>query len=471
MKPSKHKAVLNDTICAISTPFGNGAIAIIRLSGPETFAICNTIFVQNKETIDFNNTLSHTLHYGKLFMEDQVLLDEVVIGIFRNPHSYTGEDIAEISCHGSIYIQEQLMQLLIRKGARAAKPGEFTLRAFLNGKMDLAQAEAVADLIASASSSAHKLAISQVKGGFSKDIRQLRTELLEFSSLLELELDFSEEEVEFANREKLKKLLTRIRIKIDYLLASYSFGNVLKRGIPVTIIGKPNVGKSTLLNILLNEDKAIVSEIPGTTRDTIEDKIIINGICFRFIDTAGLRETTDKIETMGVERTYEKINEASIILYMFDLTESNVNDIKNSLQEIKKLSGKEEVKIILIANKIDLLVETPKSFKELSNFDTVYISAKRKENIHLITEKLIKTVKETNMQFDGNIVTNARHYDVLTKSLQEIDETLNGMKQQQSNDLLAINIRSALQYLGEITGDITTEDILDQIYGKFCIGK
>ncbi|MGD0711467.1 MAG: tRNA uridine-5-carboxymethylaminomethyl(34) synthesis GTPase MnmE, partial [Bacteroidales bacterium] len=325
----------NDTICAMSTPFGSGAISVIRLSGNEAITICNKVFIPNNKNTDLKNVSSHTSHFGKIISEDKALLDEVIVSVFKNPHSYTGEDIVEISCHGSVYIQEQLLQLLIRNGARSAKAGEFTLRAFLNGKLDLAQAEAVADLISSDSNAAHKLAINQMKGGFSEQIKLLRHQLIEFTAMLELELDFSEEDVEFANREKLAELLNKISSEVSALLESYSLGNVLKSGIPVAIIGKPNVGKSTLLNILLNEDRAIVSEIPGTTRDTIEDTMVINGVCFRFIDTAGLRQAKDKIEHIGIERTWEKVARASIIIYLFDISEDNIEEIKNTVNEIK----------------------------------------------------------------------------------------------------------------------------------------
>jgi len=365
MKDIKKEPFQNDTICAISTPYGSGAISVIRLSGNDAIMICKKVFTPNQKKIDIAKVESHSLHLGKIFNETNTLLDEVIVGIFRDPHSYTGEDIVEISCHGSIYIQEQILQLLIRNGARAAKPGEFTLRAFLNGKMDLAQAEAVADLISSQSNISHKLAIQQMKGGFSEQIKHLRNELVEFSALLELELDFSEEDVEFANREKLTELLSRIKSEVLHLLESYSLGNVLKNGIPVTIIGKPNVGKSTLLNILLNEDRAIVSEIPGTTRDAIEDTMIMNGICFRFIDTAGLREAQDKIESIGVERTYEKIANASIILYMFDISESNIDEIKKGFESKFRYN-------IHIAEKKGVIVQQVSSLKGVEEFYQIY---------------------------------------------------------------------------------------------------
>jgi len=472
MKDIKKEPFQNDTICAISTPYGSGAISVIRLSGNDAIMICKKVFTPNQKKIDIAKVESHSLHLGKIFNETNTLLDEVIVGIFRDPHSYTGEDIVEISCHGSIYIQEQILQLLIRNGARAAKPGEFTLRAFLNGKMDLAQAEAVADLISSQSNISHKLAIQQMKGGFSEQIKHLRNELVEFSALLELELDFSEEDVEFANREKLTELLSRIKSEVLHLLESYSLGNVLKNGIPVTIIGKPNVGKSTLLNILLNEDRAIVSEIPGTTRDAIEDTMIMNGICFRFIDTAGLREAQDKIESIGVERTYEKIANASIILYMFDISESNIDEIKKEINEFRLRFEKQDKKIILVGNKIDILDESPKGFKDIVAFDTIFISAKRRENINLITERLVKLVNDNEfLNASGTIVTNSRHYEALHQSQESLDKAMDGLNEKLSEDLLATHIRMALHYLGEITGDITSDEILDSIFSKFCIGK
>jgi len=459
-----------DTICAISTPFGMGAIAMIRLSGIQAIHICNKVFIPNNKNTDITNVSSHTSHFGKIFSDDKTLLDEVIVSVFKNPHSYTGEDIVEISCHGSVYIQEQLLQLLIRNGARSAKAGEFTLCAFLNGKLDLAQAEAVADLISSDSNAAHKLAINQMKGGFSEQIKLLRNQLVEFTAMLELELDFSEEDVEFANRENLAKLLTNISTEVSALLESYSLGNVLKSGIPVAIIGKPNVGKSTLLNILLNEDRAIVSEIPGTTRDAIEDTMIINGVCFRFIDTAGLREATDKIEHIGIERTYEKIAKASIIIYLFDICEDNIDDIKIAVNEIKAKAG-DGARIILVANKTDKLIEEPKGFAEIVEFDTIFISAKRRENINLLTARLLRAVNDDLANISSTVVTSSRHYEALHHSMDSLAEASDALANGVSNDLLAEHIRTALHHLGEITGDITTEEILDSIFSKFCIGK
>ncbi len=464
------KTSQDNTICAISTPFGMGAISVIRLSGIQAIHICNKVFIPNNKNTDIEKAATHTSHFGKIILEDKTLLDEVIVNIFKNPHSYTGEDIVEISCHGSVFIQEQLLQLLIRNGARSAKAGEFTLRAFLNGKLDLAQAEAVADLISSDSNAAHKLAINQMKGGFSEQIKLLRNQLIEFSAMLELELDFSEEDVEFANREKLAQLLTHISSEVSALLNSYSLGNVLKSGIPVAIIGKPNVGKSTLLNILLNEDRAIVSEIPGTTRDAIEDTMIINGVCFRFIDTAGLREATDKIEHIGIERTYEKIAKASIIIYLFDICEDNIDDIKTAVNEIKAKAG-DGSRIILVANKTDKLIEEPKGFAEIVEFDTIFISAKRRENINLLTARLLRAVNDDLANISSTVVTSSRHYEALHHSMDSLAEASEALTNGVSNDLLAEHIRTALHYLGEITGDITTEEILDSIFSKFCVGK
>jgi tRNA modification GTPase len=461
----------NDTICAISTPFGMGAISVIRLTGIQAISICNKVFIPNSKNTNITNVSSHTSHLGKIFSDDKTLLDEVIVSVFMNPHSYTGEDIVEISCHGSVYIQEQLLQLLIKNGARSAKAGEFTLRAFLNGKLDLAQAEAVADLISSDSNAAHKLAINQMKGGFSEQIKLLRNQLVEFTAMLELELDFSEEDVEFANRENLAKLLTNISTEVSALLESYSLGNVLKSGIPVAIIGKPNVGKSTLLNILLNEDRAIVSEIPGTTRDAIEDTMIINGVCFRFIDTAGLREAKDRIEHIGIERTYEKIAKASIIIYLFDISEDNIDDIKNAVSDIRAKAGDASKKIILVANKTDKLVDTPKGFKEIVEFDTIFISAKRRENINLITGRLLRAVNDDLANISSTVVTSSRDYEALHHAKDSLAEASIALRDGISNDLLAEHIKATLHYLGEITGDITTEEILDSIFSKFCIGK
>jgi tRNA modification GTPase len=460
----------NDTICALSTPVGIGAIAVIRLSGPKAVAISNLHFqsrISNKFIEQFD---SHTAHFGH-FTEGDELIDEVVITIFRKPHSYTGDDIVEISCHGSSYVQQRILEVLIKGGARMAQHGEFTLRAFLNGRLDLSQAEAVADLISSQSKAAHDLALMQIRGGFSQKIKEMRTQLLDLASLLELELDFSEEDVEFADRTKLKSIIGGIIEEMNKLASSFSLGNVLKKGIPVAIIGKPNVGKSTLLNALLNEERAIVSDIPGTTRDTIEDTLTTHGITFRFIDTAGLRaHTNDTIETIGISRTYDKIKEASAILYLFDISTITVDDIEELKEEFRDHIDDPAKHFLLIGNKTDLLIENPPHITALFDLETIFISAKRKENINLIIERLVNTVKTANIG-DQAIVSNARHYDSIMNTLKALQGAESGLQENTPTDLIATDIRSALHHLGEITGEVTSEDILGNIFGKFCIGK
>lgn len=458
---------INDTICALATPPGVGAIAMIRLSGPESFSIIDQIFTARSGS-PASEAAGHTLHLGDL-NGDEGIIDEVLVSVFRAPHSYTGDDSIEISCHGSPYIQQKIIELLINRGARMATAGEFTMRAFVNGKFDLAQAEAVADLIASGSKYAHDLALDQMRGGFSDKIKQLRQELLDFASLVELELDFAEEDVEFADRTKIGTTLDGLEDEINVLMKSFQVGNVLKNGIPVAIIGKPNVGKSTLLNTILQEEKAIVSDIPGTTRDSIEDTIIIEGIAFRFIDTAGLRTSTDAIENMGIGRTLQRIKEASIILFVFDAA-STAEEVQEVLEEHRHLIEDPSKRIILIGNKIDQLIEIPKGFKDLVELETIFISAKRKENINLISDSLLRSV---NMQqyADTTIVSNARHYEALSNSLQAIRDIRKGFDNNVPSDLVAIDIRKALHHLGSITGQITSDEILGNIFGKFCIGK
>ncbi len=469
---------LKETICAIATPPGTGAIAIIRLSGPDALKICEQVFSPKKKGLKISTSDTHTIHFGNILAGDD-LIDEVLVSVFREPHSYTGENAVEISCHGSSYIQQKIMELLISKGARTAKPGEFTLRAFLNGKFDLSQAEAVADLIAASSNSAHDLAMQQMRGGFSKKISELRTRLLDFASLIELELDFSQEDVEFADRTALNKLLQETKEEITHLLSSFSYGNVLKNGIPVAIIGKPNVGKSTLLNAILNEERAIVSEIPGTTRDTIEDTIIIHNYAFRFIDTAGLRHSTDAIESEGIERTYEKIGQAAVVLYVFDVNDAHDLTPWPPLQMQAGTGGREDgktgglydsKKVILLANKSDLLEETPAHLKDLLEQECIFISAKRKENINLILERLVEVVGEMKVQ-DTVVVSNLRHFDALNGALKSVEAVQAGLSDGLSSDLVTVDLRTALYHLGEITGEITTDDILGNIFGKFCIGK
>jgi len=440
---------------------------MIRLSGPESFGIIDQIF-EPRSGSPVSLAAGYTLHLGNL-TGDEGVIDEVMVSVFRQPHSYTGDDAIEISCHGSPYIQQKIIELLISRGARMATAGEFTMRAFINGKFDLAQAEAVADLIASGSKYAHDLALDQMRGGFSDKIKQLRQELLDFASLVELELDFAEEDVEFADRTKIGKTLDGLETEIETLLKSFQVGNVLKNGIPVAIIGKPNVGKSTLLNTILQEEKAIVSDIPGTTRDSIEDTIIIEGIAFRFIDTAGLRPSMDVIENIGIERTLQRIKEASIILFIFDAA-STAEEVQEVLEEHRHLIEDPSKRIILIGNKIDLLIEMPKGFKDLVELETIFISAKRKENINLISDSLLRSVN-TQQLADTTIVSNARHYEALSKSLQAIGDIRKGFDSNIPSDLVAIDIRKALHHLGTITGQITTDEILGNIFGKFCIGK
>lgn len=458
-----------DTICAIATSPGVGAIAVIRVSGSETFKICEKIFFPRKKNLKISQVKPHSIHFGTIG-DKKNILDEVLISVFKAPNSYTGEDSVEISCHGSIYIQQKILELLIKNGARHAKPGEFTFRGFLNAKFDLSQSEAVADLIASNSEASHHLAIDQMRGGFSEKIKNLRAKLVEFASLIELELDFSEEDLEFAERQQLMKLLKTIEKELKKLTNSFSVGNVLKTGIPVAIIGKPNVGKSTLLNALLNEEKAIVSDIPGTTRDAIEDTIVIDGVSFRFIDTAGLRSAKNEIEFIGIERTYEKINQATVILYLFDISSDTPEEVIENLNDFKEHINNKNKKFILIGNKTDKLIETPHGFKDLVELETIYISAKRKENINLISENLVKSVSFENIS-DKTLVSNIRHYEALSKSLLAIKNIEEGFKNEIPTDLISTDIRDALHHLGEITGEITTNEILDSIFMKFCIGK
>ena len=460
---------ITDTICALSTAPGMAAIAVIRISGPASFEVTGRVFSPAEKNLDIKTVKSHTIHLGTIGSGSGIL-DEVLISFFRAPHSYTGEDVVEISCHGSVYIQQKVLELLVSCGLRMARPGEFTLRAFINKKFDLSQAEAVADLIASHSDSSHDLAIQQMRGGFSKKISALRQSLIEFTSLIELELDFSEEHMVFADRADFKTLLDHIEAELTMLIQSFSLGNVIKTGIPVAIIGKPNVGKSTLLNALLNEEKAIVSEIPGTTRDAIEDTIVIGGYSFRFIDTAGLRAAEDQIETIGIERTWEKINEANIILYVFDATEQSFTDVMEAMADFKDFTSDNSRKMILIGNKMDKLKTLPKGFKEFVEYDTIFVSGKRRENIHLIAEHLLQVVTNAKVS-DKTIVSNSRHYEALLRALDSIESVRKGLFDDIFPDLLTSDLRNALFHLGEITGEITTDEILESIFSRFCIGK
>ena len=453
-----------DTIVALATPSGAGAIAIIRLSGKEAITIATEIFnsISGKELL---KQKSHTVHLGNI-VDGSRIIDEVLATVFKNPNSYTGENVVEFSCHGSSYIQQEIIQLLLRKGCRMATAGEFTLQAFLNGKMDLSQAEAVADLIASDSKASHQLAIQQMRGGFSTEIEELRIQLLNFASLIELELDFSEEDVEFANREEFQKLIKKITNLLKKLIDSFATGNVLKNGIPVAIVGRPNSGKSTLLNSLLNEERAIVSNIAGTTRDTIEDEITIGGIRFRFIDTAGLRETTDEIEKIGVERALEKLEKSSIYIYLFDSTEMSVLEVKKELDSFTTNS-----KQLIVANKIDKASKEELSAINNSDLPFLTISAKSKDSLDLLSNSLLNIAGIEALDSNQLMVTNSRHYDVLIKSLEEISKVQEGIDNHLTGDLLAIDLRQALYFLGEITGKVSNDELLGNIFANFCIGK
>ena len=457
-----------DNICALATGSGMGAIAIIRVSGPDAIFICEPLFKSVKEGKSLLNQKSHTIHLGT-FMDEGHLIDEVLVSIFKGPNSYTGENVVEISCHGSIYIQQQIIQLLIRKGCRTAEPGEFTFRAFMNGKMDLSQAEAVADLISSSNEKSHDLALSQMRGGFSSEINALREELIKFASLIELELDFSTEDVEFADRSQLEVLLNRLKQVLRRLIDSFALGNVLKNGIPVAIVGEPNVGKSTLLNALLNEERAIVSEIAGTTRDTVEDEIVIEGMSFRFIDTAGIRETEDAIESIGIEKTYEKIKQAKVVLYLFDSSTSNSEQIHGEIAKIQEQAQGKQV--IAIANKVDKgdSAQIEATFGDINNI--LFISAKEKSNVERLKTLLTEKVKQGLLSNNDVIISNSRHFEALTNALEHIILVQDGLEIGISGDLLAMDIRQSLFHLGEITGEITTDDLLDSIFRDFCIGK
>ena len=461
-----------DTIIALATSSGVGAIAVIRLSGDMAIPLVDGHFKSVSEK-RLSDQRSHTIHLGHIVDKDKIL-DEVLVSVFKNPNSYTGEDVIEISCHGSPYIQQEIIQLFLRNGCRMANPGEFTLRAFLNGKLDLSQAEAVADLIASDSEASHQIAMQQMRGGFSSEIKHLRDELLNFASLIELELDFAEEDVEFANRDQFQDLISRITNVLKRLIDSFAVGNVIKNGIPIAIVGEPNVGKSTLLNSLLNEERAIVSHIAGTTRDSIEDEIIIGGINFRFIDTAGIRETKDFIESIGIKKTFEKITQAQVVIYLFDGASvgSNQSSVSSIITEIKKIKNKFHQKsILIIANKVDQLNEAQKSnLKDLIP-DVFLLSAKENSGVDELKHKLLEFVNTGALRNNDTIVTNSRHYDALLKALEEIQKVQNGLDSGLSGDLLAIDIRQALYHFGEITGEITSDDLLGNIFANFCIGK
>ena len=467
-----------DTIVALATPSGAGAISVIRISGAHAITIASDVFksVRNK---DLSKQKTHTLHLGHI-VDDVKVIDEVLASIFHGPHSYTGENTIEISCHGSTYIQQQIIQLLLRKGCRAAEPGEFTLRAFLNGKLDLSQAEAVADLISSDNEASHQIAMQQMRGGFSNEIAELRSELLNFASLIELELDFAEEDVEFADRGQFNALLEKIERVLKRLIDSFAVGNVIKNGIPVAIVGEPNVGKSTLLNALLNDERAIVSDIAGTTRDTIEDELTIGGIGFRFIDTAGIRDTEDVVESIGIRKTFEKIGQAQFVIYLVDgFQVSNEEKLLEMRIEIEKIINKYPLKpLMIIVNKADKLSDNQRTLIS-DNLETLinkvtdiqFLSAKEKQGIDVLTTSLLSLVNTGALRNNETIVTNTRHYDSLLKALDEIQKVKYGMQKNLPADLMAIDIKEALYQFGLITGQVSNDELLGNIFANFCIGK
>ena len=465
----------NDTIVALATASGAGAVAIIRISGKDAITICDGVFKSVKAEKSLKLQKTHTIHLGHI-MDDVRTIDEVLVSLFKNPRSYTGEDVVEIQCHGSIYIQQEIIQLLLRKGCRMADAGEFTLRAFLNGKLDLSQAEAVADLISSDNEASHQIAMQQMRGGFSGEIAKLREELLNFASLIELELDFAEEDVEFADRSQFKELIGRITFVLKRLIDSFSVGNVIKNGIPVAIVGEPNVGKSTLLNALLNEERAIVSDIAGTTRDTIEDELVIDGIGFRFIDTAGIRETKDVVEGIGIKKTFEKIDQAQVVLYLFDATQF-VENTEAFIVEIEKIKNKYPLKpLLIIPNKIDKLNDTQKqainvTLNAIENAKYILLSAKQNVGVDDLKQQLLSFVNTGALRNNETIVTNTRHYDALLKAFEEIQKVQYGIETNLSSDLMAIDIREALYYFGLITGQVSNDELLGNIFANFCIGK
>ena len=452
----------DDTIVALATPQGIGAIGVVRVSGKNAIDIVNKLFPSK----DLLTKASHTLHVGMLQQKD-IVIDQVVVSLFKAPSSYTGENVIEISSHGSPYVLEKIISAVTSEGARLAKPGEFTQRAFLNGKLDLTQAEAVADLIASNTEASRKHALQNIRGGFSSILKILRDQLLTFSALIELELDFSQEDVEFADRKQLYKIINEAEKITDDLLSSFTLGNVIKHGVQAAIIGKPNAGKSTLLNTLLNENRAIVSDIAGTTRDTIEEVLNIDGILFRLIDTAGIKDHThDVIENIGIEKSLEKMSEADVVIYLFDVNEISAGELQIIINELKEKG----IHYLLVGNKIDVSADEELAEK-FSGINVLYISAKNKKNVEVLKQRLVDEVIGGNLKTESSIVSNARHYEALRLVHQSLIDIENGMDYRVSSDLLSLDIRHCLHYLGEITGEITNEDQLDYIFSKFCIGK
>lgn len=456
----------SDTICALATPAGQGAIAVIRVSGSKAIEIVNSVFKGK----DLLSVAPNTIHFGTVNNDDKIL-DEVLVSIFKAPKSYTGENVVEISCHGSPYIKQAMLNLLIEKGCRSAEPGEFTQRAFLNQKMDLSRAEAVADLIAGESESAHRLAMAQMRGDFAGEIQALREQLIKFASLLELELDFSEEDVEFADRKELEELLLAVHKANQKLIESFRVGNVIKEGVPVVIAGKPNAGKSTLLNRLLKEDRAIVSSIEGTTRDAIEDTAVFGGITFRFIDTAGIRKAKDEIEAIGIEKTMAKMKSASIVIYLFDLNSMFPSELKSIYSELAASAEENNVRLILAANKTDLFKGGKPEEKFAGYDDMFFLSALSNEGIEKMVERLVSLIETRRVNSGDVVVSNSRHFDALTKADEAVMNALNALKTGITGDFVAMDIRQALHYLGLISGQVTTDDLLDNIFSNFCIGK
>ena len=462
-----------ETICAPATSAG-GAVSVIRMSGPQSFDICERVFFPADKSLTIKNQSGFKIIHGEI-RDGRELVDDVLVNIYREPHSYTGEDSIEISCHGSSFIVTRILELLIRNGALSALPGEFTQRAFLNGKMDLSQAEAVADLVASGTKAAHRIAVNQMRGGFSSEIRKLRSELLRFASLIELELDFGEEDVEFADRKELSSIILKVKDLADNLANSFMLGNAIKNGIPVAIVGKPNSGKSTLLNALLNEDRAIVSEIPGTTRDVIEDSIIINGLEYRFIDTAGLRDTSDIIESLGIRKTNEKILQASVILMVDEISEP-ADMINQRADSIRKMITGFDKRLIVVINKTDEGdQEVTDNLKRKIYLDIddslLFISAKNLTGLDKLRSRLARILDKERLNQEGVIITNVRHFEALKHVSESLERVISGLADHLPEDLIATDIRQAIHYLGEITGEITTDEILDNIFKNFCIGK